>query len=62
MSDITVLTWTDLVKSSMERGVLWTYLSLFKTAWIYISSGALRDVVKLLKGPVITARSTLLVF
>ena len=55
VSDITVLTWSDLVKSSMERGVVWTYLSLFKTAWIYIGSGALRDVMKLRKGPVIAA-------
>ena len=39
----------------MERGVLWTYLSHIKTAWIYISSGALRDVIKLRKGPVIAA-------
>ena len=39
----------------MGRGVLWTYLSHIKTAWIYISSGALRDVIKLRKGPVIAA-------
>jgi len=39
----------------MDRGVLWTYLSLVKTAWIYIASGALRDVMKLRKGPVIAA-------
>ena len=39
----------------MDRGVVWTYLSLIKTAWIYISSGALRDVMKLRKGPVIAA-------
>ena len=37
----------------MDRGVVWTYLSLIKTAWIYISPGALRDVMKLRKGPVI---------
>ena len=55
VSDITVLKWSDLVKSLMDRGVLWTYLSLIKTAWIYISSGALRDVMKLRKGPVIDA-------
>lgn len=55
VSDITVLTWSDLVKSSMDRGVVWTYLSLFKTAWIYIASGALHDVMKLRKGPVIAA-------
>jgi len=55
VSDITVLTWSDLVKSSMDRGVLWTYLSLIKTAWIYISSAASRDVMKLRKGPVIAA-------
>ena len=35
--------------------MFWTYLSLFKTAWIYISSGALRDVMKLRKVPVIAA-------
>ena len=39
----------------MDRGVVWTYLSLIKTAWIYIASGALRDVMKLRKGPVISA-------
>jgi hypothetical protein len=55
VSEITVLTWSDLVKSSMDRGVVWTYLSLIKTAWIYISSGALRDAMKLRKGPVIAA-------
>jgi hypothetical protein len=32
VSDFTVLTWSDLVKSSMERGILWTYLSLINTA------------------------------
>ena len=55
VSDITVLTWSDFVKSSMEHGVVWTYLSLFKTAWIYIASDALRDVMKLRNGPVIAA-------
>ena len=39
----------------MDRGVVWTYLSRFKTAWIYVSSGALRDVMKLRKCPVIAA-------
>ena len=42
----------------MQRGVLWTYLSLFKTAWIYIASGALRDVMKLRNGPVPVAHLT----
>ena len=55
VSEITVLTWSDLVKSSMDRGVVWIYLSLIKTAWIYISSDALRDVMTLRKGPVIAA-------
>ena len=35
--------------------MVWIYLSLFKTAWIYIASGALRDVMKLRKGRVIAA-------
>ena len=54
-ADMYVLHWSDLVKSSMDHGVFATYISLIKTAWIYVTSGALRDVMKLRKGPVIAA-------
>ena len=50
-----VLEWADIVKSTMSSGVWATYLSLFRTAWIYISSGALFDILRLRKGPVIAA-------
>lgn len=50
-----VLVWSDIVKSSMETGVLGTYRQLFRTAWTYIGTGALARLMKLRKGPVIAA-------
>lgn len=35
----------------MRAGILATYLQLLRTAWIYLSTGALADVIKLRKGP-----------
>ena len=52
---IEVLPWADLVQGSMQGGILATYAALFRTAWIYISSGALRALARLRKGPVIAA-------
>lgn len=54
-TDIDVLAWSDLVKASMSSGIAATYLQLFKTAWIYISSGAMLRLMRLGKGPVIAA-------
>ncbi len=54
-AEIEVLVWSDLVKDSMRAGILATYLQLLRTAWIYLSTGALADVIKLRKGPVIAA-------
>lgn len=54
-SEIEVLEWSDIVKTSMSDNILSTYLNMFKTAWIYISSGVLFDLFKLRKGPVIAA-------
>ena len=54
-SDVEVLVWSDLVRDSMQQGIAATYLQLAKTAWIYISSGALRRLMRLRKGPVIAA-------
>ncbi len=50
-----VLVWSDLVRRSMARGIPGTYLQMLRTAWIYLSSGALRRLVRLRKGPVIAA-------
>ena len=52
---IDVLVWSDIVKSSMETGILGTYRQLVRTAWIYIGSGALWRLMRLRKGPVIAA-------
>ncbi len=54
-SDFEVLVWSDIVRGSMEAGILGTYWQMISTAWIYITSGALRRLMWLRKGPVIAA-------
>ena len=54
-TEMQVLVWSDLVKTSMERGIAATYWQLVKTAWVYIGSGALFQLVRLRKGPMIAA-------
>ncbi|WP_434286819.1 hypothetical protein [Celeribacter sp. SCSIO 80788] len=54
-SDIDVLVWSDIVQQSMEAGIFRTYLILARTAWTYISTGALFRLMKLRRGPVIAA-------
>ncbi|WP_135503173.1 hypothetical protein [Roseovarius aestuariivivens] len=52
---VNVLVWSDIVRNSMETGILGTYLQLLRTAWAYIGSGALFRLMRLRKGPVIAA-------
>ncbi len=54
-SRIDVLVWHDLVQTSMKAGIPGTYLSLLRTAWIYLSTGTLRRLSWLAKGPVLAA-------
>lgn len=54
-ADIEVLVWSDLVKGSMGRGILGTYAQLARTAWLYLSSGALIRLIRLRRGPMIAA-------
>lgn len=54
-SDIAVLVWSDIVRSSMDQGVLASYGQLVRTAWAYIGSGALFRLMRLRRGPVIAA-------
>lgn len=54
-ADVEVLVWSDIVRSSMSSTIPATYLQLIRTAWIYITSGALRRLMWLRKGPVIAA-------
>ncbi len=54
-ADVAVMYWADIVRSSMDQGVLGTYGQLARTAWAYIGSGALFRLMRLRKGPVIAA-------
>ncbi len=54
-ADVEVLVWSDIVRGSMDQGIIATYLQLARTAWTYIGSGALWRLMQLRKGPVIAA-------
>ena len=54
-AEFDVLVWSDIVRASMEQGIVATYLQLIRTAWTYIASGALGRLMRLRKGPVIAA-------
>ncbi|KIC27232.1 hypothetical protein [Leisingera sp. ANG-M6] len=54
-ADVEVLVWSDIVRGSMESSIPGTYWQLVRTAWIYTSTGALRRLMRLRKGPVIAA-------
>jgi len=55
VAEVDVLVWSDIVQSSMARSIPATYFQLLRTAWIYISTGALKRLMRLRKGPVIAA-------
>jgi hypothetical protein len=52
---VEVLVWSDIVRASMENSIAATYGQLCRTAWTYISTGALRRLMWLRKGPVLAA-------
>lgn len=54
-TDFEVLVWSDIVRDSMDQGIVSTYVQLVRTAWAYIASGALLRLMRLRKGPVIAA-------
>jgi hypothetical protein len=54
-AEVDVLVWSDIVQGSMARSIPATYFLLLRTAWIFISTGALRRLMRLRKGPVIAA-------
>lgn len=54
-TDVEVLVWSDIVKSSMEAGIAGTYLLLLRTAWNYIAPGSFAAMFGLRKGPIIAA-------
>ena len=54
-ADVEVLVWSDIVRDSMDQGIVATYLQLLRTASIYIGTGTLWRLMRLRKGPVIAA-------
>ncbi|KQI73234.1 hypothetical protein AN191_04955 [Loktanella sp. 5RATIMAR09] len=54
-SQVDVLVWSDIVRDSMAHAIPATYLQLVQTAWTYISTGTLRRLMWMRKGPVIAA-------
>ncbi|MCF2903692.1 hypothetical protein L0666_01715 [Octadecabacter sp. CECT 8868] len=54
-AEVEVLVWSDIVRDSMASSIPATYLQLLRTAWTYITTGALRRLMWLRKGPVIAA-------
>ncbi|MDB5660408.1 MAG: hypothetical protein JWS10_3023 [Cypionkella sp.] len=54
-AEIEVLVWSDIVKTSMSRGILATYMQLAHTVYAYVGSGALFRLAGLRKGPMIAA-------
>ena len=54
-AEVTVLTWSDIVRDSMDRGILATYAQLLRTVAVYVGTGALFRLMRLRKGPVIAA-------
>ncbi|WP_373356808.1 hypothetical protein [Pseudoroseicyclus sp. CXY001] len=54
-AEVEVLVWSDIVRQSMPGSIGATYLQMVKTAWIYISTGTLRRLMWMRKGPVIAA-------
>lgn len=54
-AEVEVLVWSDIVRGSMSSSIPATYAQLCRCAWTYISTGALRRLMWLRKGPVIAA-------
>jgi len=54
-TQVEVLVWSDIVKGSMDQGILATYAQLVRTAATYIGTGTLFRLTRLRKGPVIAA-------
>lgn len=55
LTQIDVLVWSDIVRNSMAQSIPATYWQLVQTSWLYISTGTLRRLMWMRKGPVIAA-------
>ncbi len=54
-AEVDVLVWSDIVRGSMSSTIAATYLQLVRTTWTYITTGTLRRLMWMRKGPVIAA-------
>lgn len=54
-TEVEVLVWSDIVKSSMSNSIPATYWQLVVTAWTYLRTGALARLMRLRIGPVLAA-------
>ena len=54
-AEVEVLVWSDIVRTSMDQGILATYVQLLRTCWAYLASGAFFRLMRLRKGPAIAA-------
>lgn len=52
---IEFLTWDDIVKTSMNRSILSSFLVMIRTCWIYFSTGAFYRLVQTRPHPMIAA-------
>ena len=52
-AQIEVLEWTDIVRETMDRSLAGSYLQLLHVAWVYLSTGTLRRLMWLRKGPIL---------
>lgn len=60
-SRIEFLTWEDIVRTSMNRSILSTYLVMLRTVWIYLASGAFFRLFRLRAAPMLAALYPVLV-
>ena len=54
-TEIEILVWSDIVRASRPETIIATYTDMGRTAWVYLSTGALWRMMRLRKGPVIAA-------
>ena len=50
-----VLEWSDIVRGSIDQTLGGTYLQLFRTAWLYFSTGAIWRLMQVGRGPILAA-------
>jgi hypothetical protein len=55
LTQIDMLVWSDIVRNSMAQSIPATYWQLLHTSWLYITTGTLRRLMWMRKGPVIAA-------